>query len=115
MSARTPTIADENVSTVVRMLFAAKRGTPDELARFLGISRSTVFEKLNGNRRWYAAEVQGLADYFSAPIQTFYAGPGGLLPTNCDYAGTGTFPADFSLLTSQTTLFDLLHTADSAA
>lgn len=79
MPIKTTTVADENVSTVVRMLLAAKRGTPDALATELGISRSTVFEKLNGNRRWYAAEVQGLAHYFDLDVNAFYAGPDGML------------------------------------
>lgn len=74
MKAKTTTPADENVATVVRMLLAAKRATPDDVAKALGISRSTVFDKLNGNRRWYADEVQGLAQFFHLPIATFYDG-----------------------------------------
>lgn len=109
MRARTTTTADENVSTVVKMLIAGKRGTADELAHFLGISRSTVFEKLNGNRRWYAAEVQGLADYFKAPIDVFYGGTAKLLTISCDYGVTS--PIGWP---EHPSLFDL-HTADSAA
>lgn len=61
------------------MLLAAKRTNPDELARFLNVARSTVFDKISGKRRWYASEVQALADYFNVPVAKFYAGAESLI------------------------------------
>src|SRR5690242_14557135 len=85
MKSKTATPADENIGAVVRMLLAAKRGTPDDVASALGIHRSSLFEKMNGNRRWHASEVQTLSHLFGVPIATFYGGSSALLPTSCDY------------------------------
>lgn len=70
--------ASANVSAVVRMLLAGRGDKFDVLTEPLGLGRTTTFEKVAGKRRWYAEEVQALADYFGLPITTFYGGPDAL-------------------------------------
>lgn len=71
----TETTASDNVSAVVRMMLAARNEKFDVLVPALGIGRTTTFEKVSGRRRWYAEEVQALAEYFELPVGAFYAGP----------------------------------------
>ena len=60
------------------MLLSGRGEKFDVLTDPLGIGRTTTFEKVNGRRRWYADEVQSLAEFFGVPVARFYAGIGGV-------------------------------------
>lgn len=44
------------------------------LARHLGISRGSLYNRLNGTAPWLAAEIVGLAQFFGCDIVDFYTG-----------------------------------------
>lgn len=65
-----------NISRVVRGLMGlAGVAHQSDLAEVLGVSRSGVTEKLNGDRRWTVEDLQNLARRFDVPVSVFYADP----------------------------------------
>lgn len=71
-----------NISRVVRGLMGlAGVAHQSDLAEVLGVSRSGVTEKLNGDRRWTVEDLQKLAKRFEVPVSVFYADPATVLNT----------------------------------
>ena len=71
--------ADENVRVVVRMLLAAKRQKPVELALRLGISKSAIYSRLGGQSAFSIAELVTMAEHFDVPPSVFLVGPSALI------------------------------------
>jgi hypothetical protein len=65
---------DERIRTTVRALRSAYEIDTAVLARHLGISRQSLYNRLNGHAPWLAAEVATLAQFFECEIQDFYTG-----------------------------------------
>lgn len=75
---------DETIRQTVRALRSARRVDALVLARALGISRQSLYNRLNGAAPFLAAEIAGLATFFGVPIIDFYEGVVrvGAAPTN---------------------------------
>jgi hypothetical protein len=67
------------IRRVVAMLLAAQEMKHEALVPVLGISRSAVYERMNGTRSFTVDDVAALADYFHAPVGMFFAGPDAML------------------------------------
>ena len=65
---------DETIRRTVRALRSAYDVDARVLARHLGISRNSLYNRLNGAAPWLAAEVVGLAQFFNCEIVDFYTG-----------------------------------------
>lgn len=65
---------DEMIRTTVRALRSAHQIDTAVIARHLGISRQSLYNRLNGHAPWLAAEVAALADFFQCDVQDFYNG-----------------------------------------
>lgn len=65
---------DETIRRTVRALRSAYEVDAAVLARHLGISRGSLYNRLNGAAPWLAAEIVGLASFFNCEIADFYAG-----------------------------------------
>lgn len=69
------------ISGVVEMLLTGRRQGPEDLAGALKCSRSTAYNKLNGNteKGWTAEDLDALSLYFGLPVERFFAGPDALI------------------------------------
>lgn len=65
---------DETIRRTVRALRSAYDVDARDLARHLGISRNSLYNRLNGVAPWLAAEIVALADFFNCNIADFYTG-----------------------------------------
>lgn len=65
---------DQTIRRTVRALRSAYDVDAKVLARHLGISRNSLYNRLNGAAPWLAAEIVGLAAFFGVPISDFYEG-----------------------------------------
>jgi hypothetical protein len=79
-----PPPADAIISRTVRALRSAYDVDARVLARHLGISRNSLYNRLNGSAPWLAAEIVGLAQFFNCEIADFYTGN-----VRVDAAGAG--------------------------
>jgi len=70
---------DRNIRTVVKMLLAATDQRQADLPQLLGWSKSVTYSRLSGGSRFFAWEVQALADLFEVPVDVFHAGPTALV------------------------------------
>lgn len=61
------------------MLMSVSGSTAEDLAPVLSISRSAIFQRLNGTSRFTVAELAKLADHFDVDPGMFFADPRGLL------------------------------------
>lgn len=65
---------DDTIRRTVRALRSAYEVDAAVLARHLGISRASLYNRLNGVAPWLAAEIVGLASFFDCEISDFYTG-----------------------------------------
>lgn len=65
---------DDTIRRTVRALRSAYEVDAAVLARHLGISRQSLYNRLNGAAPWLAAEVVGLAIFFGCEVSDFYTG-----------------------------------------
>lgn len=65
---------DETIRRTVRALRSAHEVDAKVLARHLGISRGSLYNRLNGAAPWLAAEIPALAAFFGCEIGDFYTG-----------------------------------------
>jgi len=65
---------DETIRRTVRALRSAAEADAGDLARHLGISRASPYNRLNGVAPFLAAEIAGLASFFGCSIQDIYDG-----------------------------------------
>lgn len=66
---------DRNIRTVVKMLLAATDQKQADLPGLLGWSKSVTYSRMSGGSRFYAWEVEALAELFDVPVSVFHAGP----------------------------------------
>lgn len=78
-AASTSNRAESNTRAVVRMILAARGIGKDTLATTLGISRASLYERLNGRRAFTLGEVAIMAETFDVPVSIFFEGPSELL------------------------------------
>lgn len=71
--------AESNVREVTRVLMALHREGAGELARIVGISRASMYERLNGKRPFEIGEVAVIADHYKISPAAFMAGPDALI------------------------------------
>lgn len=83
-AAETGPTPDETIRRTVRALRSAYEVDARDLARHLGISRQSLYNRLNGVAPWLAAEIVGLAQFFNCEIADFYTGN-----VRVDLAGAG--------------------------
>lgn len=65
---------DATISATVRALAGARRADTAEIARAIGISRNSYYNRINGEKPWHARDVARAAAYFGVPIADLYAG-----------------------------------------
>ncbi len=65
---------DETIRRTVRALRSAYDVDARVLAHHLGISRNSLYNRLNGTAPWLAAEIVGLAHFFGCDVVDFYTG-----------------------------------------
>lgn len=65
---------DETIRATVRALRSARQVDVPPLARHIGVSRGSFYNRLNGAAPFLAAEIAGLAHFFGVPITDFYEG-----------------------------------------
>lgn len=75
---------DETIRRTVRALRSAYDVDAKVLAQHLGISRNSLYNRLNGAAPWLAAEIAGLAQFFQCEINDFYTGTIRLYETSSD-------------------------------
>ena len=92
-----PTWSDRVISGTVTGLLTVRGAHMDDLVAATGISKSTLYRKVNSGR-WTAHEVKLVADAFTVPVSDLYDGrvtPGPSLPecaardSNPEPAGKG--------------------------
>jgi len=71
---------NDTIRATVRALRSAHRVDAAVLARYIGISRQALYNRLNGHAPWLAAEVAGLADFFGCSVQDLFEGTVKLAP-----------------------------------
>lgn len=65
---------NEVIRVTVRALRSAHQVDALELAQHLGVSRQSIYNRLNGHAPWLASEVAALAEFFGCEIQDLYNG-----------------------------------------
>lgn len=65
---------NEVIRVTVRALRSAHQVDALELAQQLGVSRQSIYNRLNGHAPWLASEVAALADFFGCDVQDLYDG-----------------------------------------
>lgn len=65
---------DETIRQTVRALRSARQVDALVLARALGISRQSLYNRLNGAAPFLAAEIAGLAHFFGCTVQDIFDG-----------------------------------------
>ena len=70
---------DEKVCLVARMLLSRHRLTEIELGRRLGLSRTSIYNRMQGRTPFTVAEVVKMSLIFGVPPEAFLAGPTALI------------------------------------
>lgn len=65
---------DATIGATVRALVSARRADTGVLARAMGISRNSYYNRVNGEKAWHARDVARAAAFFGVPITDFYDG-----------------------------------------
>ncbi len=65
---------DEIICATVRALRSARQAEVPVLASFIGVSRGSFYNRLNGTSQFAAAEIGMLAQFFDVPVTDFYEG-----------------------------------------
>lgn len=68
---------DAVISATVAALISGRHLRREDVAAAVGMSKTSMYNKLNGAAPWKAAEVSDLARYFQVSIQAMYDGLGG--------------------------------------
>lgn len=76
----------QGITDSVRALSAWKQETQAELGRVLGLSQTTVAQRLGGRLEWNLRDVQKLCEHYKITMQQLTEGPSSWLNT----AGGGT-------------------------
>lgn len=71
---------DAVISATVAALISGRHLRREDVAASVGMSKTTMYNKLNGTAPWKAAEVSDLARYFGVTIQALYDGLSGTFP-----------------------------------
>lgn len=64
--------AQQTVSTVVRACMAFHGDVQEDVAKVLGLPRSSVAARLRGRSRWTVGEVEALANYWQLDMAVFF-------------------------------------------
>lgn len=67
--------ADRNVTLVVKMLLDRDDMTYEQLGHHLGLTKSTMTERMSGAPKWRVREVAVMSGLFKVPVSVFYEGP----------------------------------------
>lgn len=70
---------DRNIRLVVKALLAATDQRQADLPGLLGWSKSVTYSRLSGGSRFFAWEVEALAELFDVPVGVLHAGPAALI------------------------------------
>ena len=65
---------DQRISAAVRGLIAQRRLTVAEVGRLVGMSRTTLYKRINNENAWEADEVDRLARFFGVSRDSLYEG-----------------------------------------
>lgn len=65
---------NETIRRTVKALRSARNVDVPVLARYVGVSRGSFYNRLNGAAPFLAAEVAALATFFDVPISDFFEG-----------------------------------------
>lgn len=65
---------DAIIGATVRALVSAHRADTGALARAMGISRNSYYNRINGEKAWHARDVYRAASFFGCSIQDIYDG-----------------------------------------
>lgn len=68
------------ISTIVRVLLAARGMTQSDLADQLGLHKTQVGQSLHGKRRWTIEDLEAMAEVFDVPVSRFFEDPEVLFP-----------------------------------
>lgn len=79
--------AETNVREVTRVLMALRHVEAGDLAKIVGISRASMYERLSGRRAFGIGEVAVLADHFKINPAAFLAGPNALISDTAKAVG----------------------------
>lgn len=71
----TPT--DGRIAATVRALASGRDESVEYVALRCGMTRSQLYDRLNGTSPWKAAEIEALASHFGVEITELYDGMGG--------------------------------------
>lgn len=71
---------DAIIGATVRALVSAHRADTGALARAMGISRNSYYNRINGEKAWHARDVYRAASFFGCSIQDIYDGTVRLSP-----------------------------------
>jgi hypothetical protein len=70
----TPGVVDARISSTVRALIAYQSKDVRQLALMIGVSRTSLYNRLAGLTPWSAAEVKRAADALGVSVATLYDG-----------------------------------------
>jgi hypothetical protein len=68
---------DRRITATAKAFLAGRGLRPVDVAPKLGMSVTSIYNKLNGTRAWTAAEVAALADLFQISVNDLYTGLSG--------------------------------------
>jgi antitoxin component HigA of HigAB toxin-antitoxin module len=87
--ATSPEDTDRNVRRVVQVLMTMAEVEASDVAAYLGVGRSSLYERLSGKRRFTVAEVSKLAKFFDVDPGVFFTDPRALLRQRVTIGDTG--------------------------
>jgi hypothetical protein len=80
---------DATISSTVRALASGRNITPETVALGVGMTRSSIYNRLKGTAPWKASEVVAVAQFFSVRLTDLYDGLSGRFgPSDPSPAGT---------------------------
>lgn len=71
------TDADATIAASVRALCSGRDVAPEMVAAVVGMTKSSIYNKLKGASPWKASEVSDIASYFGVRVGDLYDGLGG--------------------------------------
>lgn len=103
---------DEIITATVRALRSVRGDDVNDLARFIGISRGSFYNRLNGSTQFGAAEIGKLAEWFEVPVTDFYEGVVRIRPTVITEVVTREYPTATRSVTRTLALVPALEPDD---
>lgn len=64
---------NDRVAANVRAELAARRISGSRLATAVGVTRSTMYRRLDGTAPWPVDEVEAVADFLGVPVESLFA------------------------------------------